>query len=145
MQKSTMLKKEVAQSSRKWYLIDATDLVLGRLSVKIANILRGKNKVSWTPNVDCGDYVVVINANKVVLTGNKPETEIWYNHSHYIGGLRSRKGSEMIEKYSKELIERSVKGMLPKNKLARKMITKLFVYQDANHKHQAQNPEVIKL
>lgn len=145
MQKSTMLKKEAVQTSRKWYLIDATDLVLGRLSVKIANILRGKNKPLWTPNVDCGDYVVVINANKVLLTGNKSETEIWYNHSHYIGGLRSRKGSEMIEKYSKELIERSVKGMLPKNKLARKMITKLFVYSDSNHKHQAQNPEIIKL
>lgn len=145
MQKTTMLKTEAAHASRKWYLIDATDLVLGRLSVKIANILRGKNKPSWTPNVDCGDYVIVINANKVQLTGNKAETEIWYNHSHYIGGLRSRKGSEMIEKYSKELVERSVKGMLPKNKLSRRMITKLFVYKDENHKHQAQNPEIIKL
>ena len=145
MQKSTMLTKEVAQANRKWYVIDATDLVLGKLSVKLANILRGKNKPTWTPNVDCGDYVIVINANKVTLTGNKKETEIWYNHSHYMGGLRARTGAEMIKKYSKELIERSVKGMLPKNKLARKMITKLFVYEGPNHKHEAQNPITITL
>ncbi len=145
MQKSSMLKKEVAQQNRKWYIIDAADQVLGKVCVKVANILRGKNKAVYTPNVDCGDYIIVINASKVVLTGNKKETEVWYNHSHYMGGLRSRTGAEMISKYSVELIERSVKGMLPKNKLARKMITKLFVYKDDKHKHEAQQPQVITL
>lgn len=145
MQKTSMLKKEVAQKNRKWYIIDATNLILGKLSVKVADILRGKNKATYTPNVDCGDYVIIINANKVLLSGNKKENEVWYNHSHYVGGLRARTGAEMISKYSVELIERSVKGMLPKNKLASKMITKLFVYKDSKHKHGAQQPQEIKL
>lgn len=145
MQKSTMLKKEVAHNERKWYVIDATNLILGKLAVKVANILRGKNKPTFTPNVDCGDYVIITNASKITLSGNKRETEFWYNHSHYMGGLRTRSGDEMITKYPVELIERSVKGMLPKNKLSRRIITKLFVYKGAEHKHQAQNPIEIKL
>ena len=145
MQKSSMLKKEVAQKSRKWYLVDATNLVLGRLSVQLADILRGKNKPTWTPNVDSGDYVIVTNANKICLTGNKLENEIWYNSSHYIGGLRARKGKEMISKYSPELIRRSIKGMLPQNRLSRQILKKLFVYEDDKHPHSAQNPLELKL
>lgn len=143
MQKSTMTKKEVAQQSRRWFIVDATDLVLGRLSVKLADILRGKNKPLWTPNVDCGDFVIVINAKKIILTGNKAENEIWYNSSHYIGGLRARKGKEMISKYSEELIRRSVKGMLPQNRLSRQIIKKLFIYDTDKHPHVAQMPEVL--
>lgn len=145
MQKSTMLKKEAAHARRKWYVIDATDLVLGRLSVQVANILRGKNKVDYTPNVDAGDFVIIINANKVRLTGNKAENENWYNHSHYMGGLRTRTGSEMLTKYSDELIRRSVKGMLPKNRLARQMLSKLFIYKKDVHPHAAQNPISLEL
>lgn len=144
MQKSSMLKKEAAIANRKWYIIDATDLVLGRLSVAVANILRGKNKACFTPNVDCGDFVIIVNANKVVLTGNKENTEIWYNSSHYIGGLRSRSGKEMITKYSEELIRRSIKGMLPQNRLSRQILRKLFVYSGSNHKHEAQKPTMLE-
>lgn len=143
MQKSTMIKKETAQQARQWYVVDATDLVLGRLSVKLADILRGKNKSTWTPNVDCGDFVIVINAKKIRLTGNKAENEIWYNSSHYIGGLRARKGKEMISKYPIELIHRSVKGMLPQNRLSRQIIKKLFVYENDSHPHAAQTPQVL--
>ncbi len=140
MQKSTMLKKATAIANRKWFLIDATDLILGRLSVQVANILRGKNKPTFTPNVDCGDFVVIINAKKIQLSGNKKETEIWYDNSHYIGGLRSRSGKEMIEKYPVELIRRSVKGMLPQNRLSRQIIRKLYIYPNDTHKHEAQKP-----
>ena len=145
MQKSTMLKKEAAIAARKWYVVDATDLVLGRLSVQVADILRGKNKPNWTPNVDGGDFVIIVNADKIRLTGNKAEREIWYNNSGYIGGLRARTGKEMLEKYPVELIRRSVKGMLPQNKLSRQIITKLFIYEGPNHKHQAQQPIQLEL
>lgn len=145
MQKSTMLKKEAAHARRQWFVVDATDLVLGRLSVKVADILRGKNKVDFTPNVDSGDYVIIINANKVVLTGLKAQRENWYNHSHYIGGLRTRSGEEMISKYADELIRRSVKGMLPKNRLSRQILSKLFIYKNEKHPHEAQQPVALKL
>ncbi len=145
MQKSSMLKKEAAQQSRTWYLIDATDLVLGRLSVKLADMLRGKNKPTWTPNVDGGDYIIVTNVKNLRLTGNKLENEFWYNSSHYIGGLRTRNGKEMLTKYPVELLRRSVKGMLPQNRLSRQIIKKLFIYADENHPHQAQNPKVLKI
>ncbi len=145
MQKSSMLKKEAAQQSRTWYLIDATDLVLGRLSVKLADMLRGKNKPTWTPNVDGGDYIIVTNVKNLRLTGNKLENEFWYNSSHYIGGLRTRNGKEMLTKYPVELLRRSVKGMLPQNRLSRQIIKKLFIYADENHSHQAQNPKVLKI
>ncbi len=145
MQKSTMLKKEAAQKARNWYVVDATDLILGRLSVQLANILRGKNKPTWTPNVDGGDFVIVVNAQNICLSGNKAENEIWYNSSHYIGGLRARKGKEMLAKYPVELIRRSVKGMLPQNRLSRQIIKKLFIYEGENHPHAAQSPQVLNL
>ncbi|MCV3734346.1 50S ribosomal protein L13 [Ureaplasma miroungigenitalium] len=145
MQKSTMLKKEVANDRRVWYVIDATDLVLGRLSVAIADILRGKNKPDFTPNVDGGDHVIVVNVNNMVLTGNKEKNENWYNHSHYIGGLRTRSGKEMLTKYADELLRRSVKGMLPKNRLSRQIINKLHIYKTATHPHEAQTPVILDL
>ena len=100
MQKSTMIKKEKALASRKWYIIDANGAIVGKLAVQVANLLRGKNKPSFTPNVDCGDYVIVYNTDKMVLTGNKLENEKWYTHSQYIGGLRTRNGKIMLSKYS---------------------------------------------
>lgn len=145
MQKSTMLKKEAAQKARNWYVVDATDLILGRLSVQLADILRGKSKPTWTPNVDGGDFVIVVNAQNICLSGNKAENEIWYNSSHYIGGLRARKGKEMLAKYPVELIRRSVKGMLPQNRLSRQIIKKLFIYEGENHPHAAQSPQVLNL
>lgn len=140
MQKTTMLKKEQAKSARKWFEIDATGVVLGKLSVEVANILRGKNKPNFTPNVDCGDYVIVRNASKIVLTGNKAQKEKWYTHSQYIGGLRTRTGKQMIEEYSVELITTAVKGMLPKNRLAKQILSKLTVYPNMGVAHEAQKP-----
>ena len=145
MQKTTMIKKEVIEKDRKWFVVDATDLVLGKLAVNVANILRGKNKPIWTPNVDCGDNVIVINASKVKLTGDKLDNEFWYSHSHYMGGLRKRSGREMVDNYSIELITNAVRRMLPKNKLSRKIITKLHVYEGSDHIHVAQNPVEIKV
>ena len=130
---------------RKWYVIDAEGKTLGRLATKAAHILRGKHKVTYTPYVDCGDYVIVINASKAVLTGNKLEDKKYYNHSGYPGGLRERTAKEMIEKYPEEMIERAIKGMLPHNRLGRAMGKKLFVYRDSDHKHEAQKPEALNI
>lgn len=145
MQKTTMIKKEFADANRKWFIVDAEDMILGKLSVDVANILRGKNKAIWTPHVDCGDHVIVINSKKIKLSSNKAEKENWYTHSHYMSGLRTRSGKEMIDKYSVELITKSIKRMLPKNKLSRKIITKLHVYEGSNHGHEAQKPVAIKV
>lgn len=145
MQKTTFLKNEEALLDKKWYLIDAENKILGKLAVEVANLLRGKNKPNFTPNVDCGDHIVIINANKVVLSSNKSEREFWYNHSGYIGGLRKRSGKEMIAKYSDELITRAVQGMLPKNRLSRQLIKKLHIYKNGDHKHEAQKPIVYEL
>ncbi|MCF0217704.1 MAG: 50S ribosomal protein L13 [Malacoplasma sp.] len=145
MQKTTFVKKETALNNRKWYLIDATDLVLGKLAVSAANLLRGKNKVDFTPNVDCGDYLVIINSDKVALTSDKAEKEIWYTHSGYIGGLKAKSGKEMLAKYSNKLVYDAIKGMLPKNTLSRYIIKKLFVYKDANHQQKAQKPIELKI
>lgn len=134
--------KEVA---RKWYVIDATDVSLGRLASKAAHILRGKHKVTYTPHVDCGDYVIVINASKVKLTGNKLTDKMYYNHSGYTGGLRVRSAKTMRESYPEEMIERAVKGMLPKGRLGRQMYKKLFVYANDEHNHQAQKPVELKM
>ena len=143
MQKSTMLKKEEALAARKWYIIDASNAVVGKLAVQVANLLRGKNKASFTPNVDCGDYVIVYNTDKMVLTGNKLENEKWYNHSQYIGGLRTRDGKTMLSNYSDELLETAVKGMLPKNRLSNRII-KLHIYKkDADKKYDKYNPTTI--
>lgn len=128
---------------RNWYVIDATDVSLGRLAAKVATILRGKHKPTYTPHIDCGDNVIVINANKVNLTGNKLKNKIYYNHSGYTGGLRERTAKEMIEKYPVEMVERAIKGMLPHNRLGRQMFKKLFVYEGENHPHMAQKPEVM--
>jgi len=133
-----MQKKETVD--RKWYVIDAEDLVLGRLAVKAAHVLRGKHKVTYTPHVDCGDYVIIVNADKVKLTGNKLEDKKYYNHSGYPGGLRVRTAKTMKENYPVEMVERAVKGMLPHGRLGRQMGKKLFVYAGSEHPHMAQKP-----
>lgn len=145
MQKSTMLKNEVAKQSRKWYEIDATNLVLGKLAVAAADLLRGKNKVNYTPHIDCGDYVIVKNANLVRVTGNKQENEFRYSHSGYIGGLRKRSIKEMLDKYADELVYLAVKGMVPKNRLGRQIMTKLKVYKDQGIDHSSQSPMIYKV
>ena len=125
---------------RNWYVIDAEGVALGRLATKVATILRGKHKPTYTPHVDCGDFVIVVNASKVVLTGNKLDNKIYYNHSGYTGGLRERTARVMQEKYPVEMVERAIKGMLPHNRLGRQMSKKLFVYAGAEHPHMAQKP-----
>lgn len=140
---SFMEKKE--NVVRDWYVVDAKDMTLGRLATKVATILKGKHKATYTPHVDCGDYVIVINASEVHLTGKKLEQKIYYNHSRFTGGLRERTAKEMKEKYPVEMIERSVKGMLPKGRLGRQMYTKLFVYAGNEHPHMAQKPKEMKV
>ncbi len=136
---SYMQKKETV--TRNWYLIDAEGKPLGRVASKAAVVLRGKHKPTYTPHVDCGDYVIIVNASKVLLTGNKMEDKKYYNHSQYPGGLRIRTAKEMVERYPEEMVEKAVKGMLPKNRLGRSMYKKLFVYAGENHPHMAQKPE----
>ena len=136
--KSYMQKKETVE--RKWYVIDAEGKPLGRVASKAAHILRGKHKATYTPHIDCGDYVIIVNASKVLLTGNKLEDKKYYNHSQYPGGLRVRTAKEMVERYPEEMVEKAVKGMLPKNRLGRAMYKKLFVYAGSDHKHMAQKP-----
>ncbi len=143
MKNSFMQKKE--EVVRNWYVIDATDVNLGRLATKAATILRGKHKPTYTPHVDCGDFVIVINASKINLTGNKLNNKIYYNHSGYTGGLRERTAKEMKEKYPVEMIERAIKGMLPHNRLGNKMAKKLFVYAEGTHPHMAQKPVVMEV
>ena len=130
---------------REWFVIDAAGKNLGRVASKAATILRGKHKAIYTPNVDCGDYVIIINAEKVNLTGNKLDDKMYYNHSDFPGGLRERTAREMREKYPEEMLERAIKGMLPKGRLGRAMNKKLFVYRGSEHKHQAQQPKELKL
>ena len=137
--KSYMQKKETVE--RKWYVIDAEGKPLGRVASKAAHILRGKHKATFTPHIDCGDYVIIVNVSKVLLTGNKLEDKKYYNHSQYPGGLRVRTAKEMVERYPEEMVEKAVKGMLPKNRLGRAMYKKLFVYAGDTHKHMAQKPE----
>ncbi|CDE08448.1 50S ribosomal protein L13 [Bacillus sp. CAG:988] len=141
--KSYMQKKETVE--RKWYVIDAEGKPLGRVASKAAHMLRGKHKPTFTPHIDCGDYIIIVNAEKVLLTGNKLNDKKYYNHSMYAGGLRERTAKEMIERYPEEMIERAVKGMLPKGRLGRQMYRKLFVYAGPEHKHEAQKPTVIEL
>lgn len=138
-----MEKKETVE--RKWYVIDAEGVALGRLASKVAVVLKGKHKATYTPHIDCGDYVIVVNAEKVKLTGNKLEDKKYYNHSGYVGGLRERNAKTMIEKYPEEMIERAVRGMLPKGRLGRAMSKKLFVYAGPEHKQQAQKPIEMKV
>ena len=143
MKNTFMQKKETVQ--RKWYVLDATDLPLGRVATKAAHILRGKHKVTFTPHIDCGDYIIITNASKVKLTGNKLNDKMYYNHSGYTGGLRERTAREMKESYPVEMVERAVKGMLPKNRLGRQMYKKLFVYEGAEHPHAAQQPKQVEV
>ncbi len=145
MQRQTTIAK-TNEIQRKWYVIDATGKPLGRLASQVAQILTGKNKPIWTPNVDCGDYVIIINCEKVSLSGNnKLINKKYYNASGFPGGLRVRTAKEMIEQYPVEMMERCVHGMLPKGRLGRKMEKKLFVYEGPEHKQQAQQPEVLEL
>ncbi len=144
MQRQTTIAKP-NELTRKWYVIDATNKPLGRLASEVAVILMGKNKPIYTPNVDCGDYVIIINAEKVALSGDKIHNKNYYNVSGYTGGLRVRSAGDMLNRYPEEMVERSVWGMLPKGRLGRAIYKKLFVYKGADHKHEAQQPEVLEL
>ena len=128
---------------RKWYVVDATGCTLGRLSSEVAKVLRGKNKAIFTPHIDTGDYVIVINADKIKVTGKKLDQKIYYHHSDYVGGMKETTLREMLNKKPERVIELAVKGMLPKGPLGRQMMTKLHVYAGAEHGHEAQKLEVL--
>lgn len=132
-----------ATIDRKWYVVDATGMTLGRLSTEVASILRGKNKPTFTPHIDTGDYVIVINAEKIEVTGKKLDQKIYYRHSAYVGGLKETTLREKLAQKPEEVIEHAVKGMLPKGPLGREMYKKLYVYAGPEHKHAAQKPEVL--
>ena len=132
-----------ATIDRKWYVVDATDMTLGRLASAVAKVLRGKNKPIFTPHIDCGDNVIVINAEKIKVTGKKMDQKVYYHHSDYVGGLKEATLREKLEKKPEQVIELAVKGMLPKGPLGRQMFTKLHVYAGPEHKHEAQKPEVL--
>ena len=132
-----------ATIDRKWYVVDATDMTLGRLASEVAKVLRGKNKAIFTPHIDTGDYVIVINAAKVKVTGRKLDQKIYYHHSDYVGGMKETTLKEMLAKKPEKVIELAVKGMLPKGPLGRQMFTKLHVYAGADHNQAAQKPEVL--
>lgn len=134
-----------ATVERKWYIVDATNMPLGRLATQVADMLTGKNKTIFTPNVDTGDFVVVINSDKVVLTGNKLQNKVYRKHTGYIGGLKEVNAATLMAQDSTKVIEKAVKGMLSKNTMGRKQITRLHVYKDANHPHEAQKPESVAL
>ncbi|MGK4179668.1 50S ribosomal protein L13 [Lapidilactobacillus dextrinicus] len=134
-----------ADVERKWYVVDATDIALGRVSAAVAAILRGKNKPTFTPNIDTGDNVIIINASQVKLTGKKATDKIYYHHSNHPGGLKSRTAGDMRENNPVRLLELSIKGMLPKNSLGHSQFMKLHVYAGAEHEQQAQKPEVLDI
>ena len=132
-----------ATIERKWYVVDAEGQTLGRLSAEVAKVLRGKNKPVFTPHADCGDYVIVVNAEKIKVTGKKLDQKVYYHHSDYVGGMKETTLKEMLNTHPERVIEHAVKGMLPKGPLGRQMYTKLFVYAGPDHKQQAQKPEVL--
>lgn len=132
-----------ATIDRKWYVVDATGMTLGRLASEVASVLRGKNKPIFTPHIDTGDYVIIINAEKVAVTGKKLDQKVYYHHSEYVGGMKSATLREQLNKKPEEVIEHAVKGMLPKGPLGRQMYKKLFVYAGPEHKHTAQKPETL--
>ena len=140
MKTSSLTTKDIVQ---KWYLIDSSGKKLGRLSVQIANILRGKNKPEYTPNSDVGDFVVLINAERIEISGNKSKDKIYFKHTGYPGNLKEINFQDLLNKDPEKVLRNAVKGMLPKNRLNRKIINKLKVYSGENHPHEAQNPEVI--
>ena len=133
-----------ATIERKWYVVDADGKTLGRLASEVAKVLRGKNKAIFTPHIDTGDYVIVVNADKVKVTGKKLDQKIYYHHSDYIGGMKETTLREMMNKHPERVIEYAVKGMLPKGPLGRQMYTKLFVYAGPDHKHAAQKPGTLE-
>ena len=132
-----------ATIERKWYVVDATGYTLGRLASEVAKVLRGKNKAIFTPHIDTGDYVIIVNADKIKVTGKKLDQKIYYRHSEYVGGMKETTLREMMAKKPEKVVELAVKGMLPKGPLGRQMYTKLHVYAGPEHNHQAQKPEVL--
>ena len=132
-----------AKVERKWYVVDATGYTLGRLASEVAKVLRGKNKPIFTPHIDTGDYVIIVNAEKIKVTGKKLDQKIYYHHSDYVGGMKGTTLREMLAKKPEKVVELAVKGMLPKGPLGREMFTKLHVYAGAEHPHTAQKPEVL--
>jgi len=136
---------KTSEVNKKWYIVDASDMVVGRLASRVASVLRGKTKSIYTPHVDTGDYVIVINAEKVRLTGNKINTKMYYHHSGYPGGIKKEAARELMKESPEKIIISAVRGMLPKNKLGRKQLKKLKVYRGSEHPHMAQKPEVLNL
>ena len=132
-----------ATIERKWYVVDATNMTLGRLASEVAKVLRGKNKAIFTPHIDTGDYVIVINAEKIAVTGKKLDQKVYYHHSDYVGGMKEATLREKLNKKPEEVIEHAVKGMLPKGPLGREMFKKLYVYAGPEHNHAAQKPETL--
>lgn len=130
---------------RKWYVVDAEGKTLGRLATEVASVLKGKHKPIYTPHVDCGDYVIIVNAEKIVLTGNKWQDKKYYRHSGYPGGLKATSAEDVMAKHPTRMVEQAVKGMLPKTRLGADMYRKLFVYAGPDHKHEAQKPEVLEV
>jgi large subunit ribosomal protein L13 len=141
--KTTFVSKETVD--RKWYVIDAKGLVVGRLAVEVAKRLRGKHKASYTPHIDTGDYIIIVNADKVRFSGNKLENKMYYRHSGYPGGLKSITAKKLLQSKPERVLEHAVKGMLPKNRLGRRMLKKMKVYTGPDHPHQAQQPQVLTL
>lgn len=136
---------QIDENDQKWWLVNADGVVLGKLATKVAEILRGKDKPSYTPFMDCGDFVVIVNADKVKLTGNKTDQKKYYRHSGYLGGLKEITYKKMQESHPERIIMHAVKGMLPKNRISRKMLKKIKVYAGPEHKHQAQKPEALTI
>lgn len=139
------MNKEEAMSQRRWYIVDAQDRVLGRMATEIAKVLRGKHKPIYTPNQDAGDFVVVVNARSLKLTGTKLEKKMYFRHTEYPGGIRERTAAQMLNEKPEELVKIAVRGMLPKNRLSRKLVTKLKVYAGPEHPHAAQQPQPLVL
>jgi large subunit ribosomal protein L13 len=135
------MNREEALAQRRWYIVDADGQVLGRIATEIAKVLRGKHKPTYTPNQDAGDFVVVVNARGLKLTGTKLQNKVYFRHSEYPGGIRERTAAQMLEEKPEDLVKLAVRGMLPKNRLSRKLVTKLKVYAGAEHPHQAQKPQ----
>jgi large subunit ribosomal protein L13 len=136
---------ELARAQRQWYVVDARGKILGRMASEIAKVLRGKNKPIFTPNADTGDFVIVINAKAVKLSGHKFDDKVYYRHSEYPGGIRSQTAAKLLEKNPEDLVHLAVKGMLPKSRLGRKLATKLKVYAGAEHPHEAQKPQPLSI
>ena len=145
MKTTEFLSKEEALKNREWYVVDATDVPVGRLASEVATLIRGKHKPTYTPHVDCGDFVIVINAGKVKLTGNKLQDKNYYHYTGYVGGIKSKAANKLIEENPAEIVTRAVKGMLTKGTLGHQLMNKLKVYKDANYPQVAQKPKVYQV